>query len=459
MENRPAFFWHWFALNALGVAILPINPDLQPNVAHQFSVAEPDLTVTLPEHQDLIRAAGMSAERIIAPDRDPPLCRAGVDRNHGGPDDPCACCSPQAQPANPSAAFLQQLLHRAGTLVHQPRGRRVDEGGAGGDPHAAPPVPHECPCLLCPRSGSAQEHARSPGQVSCGSWWATVAESGATIVHYLGVMPAILLKLPQEPAERAHQIRFGFGAGVDPRHQIAFEERFGFALIEAWAMTETGGGAVTTTAAGHRHVGERCIGYPAPAMDYRIVADDGADAPDGQPGELLVRAKGDQPRHGFFTTYLKDPEATDQAWAGGWFHTGDVVRRGADGALYFVDRKKNIVRRSGENIAVVEVEGVLQNLMMSQASRSHRGRMRSEARKCSPWSGSMRACLISERWRPRQKSWPAPVPSSSPTTRFLATSPSWSIFQPLRLRNSSGLRSGGSPSQPCKIPRRLMCGP
>jgi acyl-CoA synthetase (AMP-forming)/AMP-acid ligase II len=74
-----------------------------------------------------------------------------------------------------------------------------------------------------------------------------------------------------------------------------------------------------------------------------------------------VRARGAEPRRGFFSNYLKDEAATSAAWAGGWFHTGDVVR--SDGiSLFFVDRKKNIVRRSGENIAVVEVEGVLDSL-------------------------------------------------------------------------------------------------
>ncbi|MET0531707.1 MAG: AMP-binding protein [Microvirga sp.] len=364
IENRPAFFWHWFALNALGVAILPINPDLQPDdLAHQFSVAEPDLIVSLSEHHDLIRAAGMSEERIITPDMAPPPCSVGVDRKHGEQHDPCALLFTSGTTGKPKCCVLSNsyFIELARWYINQ--------GGAAVMREAQEVILTPLPlfhmnALACSALGAVllrstlvpidRFHARS--------WWKTVAESGATIVHYLGVMPAILLKLPREPAERAHHIRFGFGAGVDPRHQVAFEERFGFPLIEAWAMTETGGGAVTTTAGGDRHVGERCIGYPAPSMEYRIVADDGADAPEGQPGELLVRAKGDEPRHGFFTAYLKDPEATNQAWAGGWYHTGDVVRRGPDGALYFVDRKKNIVRRSGENIAVVEVEGVLQNL-------------------------------------------------------------------------------------------------
>ena len=83
------------------------------------------------------------------------------------------------------------------------------------------------------------------------------------------------------------------------------------------------------------------------------------DVPTGEPGELLVRAAGADPSCGFFSEYLKDEAATAEAWEAGWFHTGDLVRADADGNLYFVDRKKNVIRRSGENISAVEVESVL----------------------------------------------------------------------------------------------------
>jgi crotonobetaine/carnitine-CoA ligase len=76
-------------------------------------------------------------------------------------------------------------------------------------------------------------------------------------------------------------------------------------------------------------------------------------------GELLVRCAGPDPRRGFFSGYLKNPEATEEAWRGGWFHSGDVVRQLPDGMLVFVDRKKNIIRRAGENIAAAEIEAVL----------------------------------------------------------------------------------------------------
>jgi len=103
-------------------------------------------------------------------------------------------------------------------------------------------------------------------------------------------------------------------------------------------------------------------------MQYRLVNEQGADAAVDEPGELWVRSAGPDPRRWFFTEYLKDEEATAEAWAQGWFHTGDVVRKDAAGYLYFVDRKKNVIRRSGENIAAVEVESVLNRHPLVRAS-------------------------------------------------------------------------------------------
>ena len=108
-----------------------------------------------------------------------------------------------------------------------------------------------------------------------------------------------------------------------------------------------------------RHVGTSCFGRPEAFVEVRLVDDEGRDVEEGVPGELLVRSSGPDPRRYFFSGYLKDEDATREAWADGWFHTGDLVRRDADGNFFFVDRKKNVIRRSGENISAVEVESVL----------------------------------------------------------------------------------------------------
>ena len=105
-------------------------------------------------------------------------------------------------------------------------------------------------------------------------------------------------------------------------------------------------------------MGSSCIGKPTDNIEVKLIDEEGSEVAEGKPGELLVRAAGENSRKGFFTAYLKNPEATVEAWEGDWLHTGDVVREGQDGQLYFVDRRKNVIRRSGENISALEVEAV-----------------------------------------------------------------------------------------------------
>jgi acyl-coenzyme A synthetase/AMP-(fatty) acid ligase len=94
-------------------------------------------------------------------------------------------------------------------------------------------------------------------------------------------------------------------------------------------------------------------------VEYQLVDEHKQPVARGEDGELRVRAAGANPRRGFFSGYLKNPEATAEAWQDGWLNTGDVVREGPDGSLYFVDRRKNVIRRSGENISALEVEAAL----------------------------------------------------------------------------------------------------
>jgi acyl-CoA synthetase (AMP-forming)/AMP-acid ligase II len=94
-------------------------------------------------------------------------------------------------------------------------------------------------------------------------------------------------------------------------------------------------------------------------IQYRLVDENNEDVPPGEPGELLVRRAGREPRFGFFREYLKDPEATATAWQDGYFHTGDIVQVDAGGDFHFIDRRKNLIRRSGENISAAEVESVM----------------------------------------------------------------------------------------------------
>lgn len=103
----------------------------------------------------------------------------------------------------------------------------------------------------------------------------------------------------------------------------------------------------------------RAMGRPRADLEVRVVDEADREVAPGTPGELTIRHSAAAPRKGFFSGYLNKEEATAEAWRGGWFHTGDTVTQDASGMVYFVDRKKNIIRRAGENIAAAEVENCL----------------------------------------------------------------------------------------------------
>jgi acyl-CoA synthetase (AMP-forming)/AMP-acid ligase II len=368
LENRPGFFTHWLALNALGISIVPIPAEMRPaEWMYLITHSEMSLAVVLPGLEAGLRAAAAEANvqletirpeaagRIPAARTPPRRAREPVDRSSE-----CA------------------LLYTSGT-TGRPKGCRLSNGyfrGAGewylglghlaelhlDDERIITPLPLSHMNAL---AFSAMAAILSGGclvqldRFHPSTWWQSVRESRATVAHYLGVMPALLLGAPPSEQDRAHHIRFGFGAGVDPQHHAAFEERFGFPLLEAWAMTETGAAACIMAHREPRHVGTRCFGRAEAFVEARVVDQRGLDVGIDMPGELLVRAAGGEPRRDFFLGYLKDDEATEEAWAGGWFHTGDVVRRSEVGDFHFIDRRKNVIRRSGENISAVEVESVL----------------------------------------------------------------------------------------------------
>lgn len=369
LENRPAFFLHWFALNALGVSVVPINPDYRASeTAYLLEHSEAVAAVVVRERAAQIESAIQAAGLRIPVVEEAVVVEGGLPRL-SGPMEPtarrgrpaeCALLYTSGTTGKPKGCVLSNDYYiRAGARYANRGGHvKIDRGKT----RVLTPLPlfH-----MNAMAGSTMGMVVSGGCViqldrfHPRTWWSDVAATQATGVHYLGVMPAILLRLPPVAEERDHCVRYGTGANVEPEHHAPFEARFGFPLIEGWAMTETGSGGVISADREPRHIGTRCFGKADPQIEVRLVDDQGRDAPDGEPGELLVRRAGADPRQGFFSGYLKDEAATAAGWAGGWWHSGDMVRRGPDGSLHFVDRKKNVIRRGGENISALEVETVL----------------------------------------------------------------------------------------------------
>jgi crotonobetaine/carnitine-CoA ligase len=171
-----------------------------------------------------------------------------------------------------------------------------------------------------------------------------------TSFNLIGAMLGILHARPPSPAERAHRARVACVAPVPASIHRECEERFGVLLLDGYGLTETTPG---NTYNPYEAARRGSSGKPAPYIELRVVGPDGESLRPGEPGEILVRATEPDVLMG---GYYKDPEATQQALRGGWFHTGDRGYLDEDGYLYFIDRLKDVIRRRGENISPVEIE-------------------------------------------------------------------------------------------------------
>lgn len=376
LQNRLEFFVHWLALNALGCSVVPINDEMAADEqAYIIDHSEAILLVYLADlgsSVEPLRALLSDQLRYLPLAQDTPQIPIPTAQASGeaiSVHSECALLYTSGSTGKPKGCILSNEYY---LLSGQ---RYVDLGGLctlqeGAERLITPlPLVHmnamACSTVAMILIGGCivQLDRFHPS-----SWWQSVRESRATVAHYLGVMPAMLLNAAPGDDDFSGQIKFAFGAGVNPRHHAAFEQRFGFPLIEAWGMTETGNYGAIIAIKEPRHIGTCCFGEPPEHLDFKLVDEQNQSVPVGNPGELLIRHRGDNRTKGFFDGYLKNPLATDEAWEDGWFHTGDVVRQDSDGTMCFVDRRKNVIRRSGENISALEVEAALsENPCIAQA--------------------------------------------------------------------------------------------
>lgn len=187
---------------------------------------------------------------------------------------------------------------------------------------------------------------------SASGYWTSMREVNATVIYLLGAMVPFLLAQPVSASERDHRVRTGLGPGVPEKAAEVFLERTGVLMLEGYGATETNLVIASSADSPRRGV----MGWLCPGFDARVVDEQDNPVPDGQAGELVVRA--DEP-FAFSSGYLKQVEKTVEAWRNLWFHTGDRVVRDADGAFRFIDRIKDAIRWRGENISSWEVEQVL----------------------------------------------------------------------------------------------------
>ena len=181
---------------------------------------------------------------------------------------------------------------------------------------------------------------------SASRFWDDTRRYGCTTFNALGAMMPILMKQPERDNDRDNPVREVFSAACPASVWEAFENRFDVHIFEFYGAVDGGGFATANLAARVGSIGK-------PTAEYRLVGDDGSEVPVGEPGELQWKIDRPDVRR---VEYYKNEKASNEKVAGGWLHTGDMVRADADGYLYFVDRKTESLRRRGENISSYEVE-------------------------------------------------------------------------------------------------------
>jgi acyl-CoA synthetase (AMP-forming)/AMP-acid ligase II len=164
----------------------------------------------------------------------------------------------------------------------------------------------------------------------------------------------LLLGAEPRAADSAHRLRaMTFALPLTDQEISAFAERFRVALTMLWGLTETCcGGTMMPLGFGARP-GEQHIGPAMAGWDAAVVDPDFEALGDDELGELVVRSPG------VMRGYYRDPEATAQTLRDGWVRTGDLGRRDAYGYFHFVDRMKDMLKPSGENVAASEIEAVI----------------------------------------------------------------------------------------------------
>jgi len=365
LPNCAHFVFTWYACSLLGAAVVPVNfnlqgflldalvadADVQGLVVHERQLAalqtlQPELSARIPwvavVGDDVSgslagmmhpRAFGFEALRVDGGD-DPEIegdfRRIQVISYTSGTTGPAkGVMIPNAQCFSSACTFMKMTAMTADDVLYAPL-----------------PLFHG----LSSRMGVVPAlvlgaHVHLDERFTASGYWERATACGATLGLVVHAVAPLMKAQPPSVWDRAHKVRAIFNCA----HDVEFEQRFGVRMVRGFSMTETS--FLICTAYPERRVGS--IGREHEDWELRLVDDNDMPVPPGSAGELIAR-----PRRPYIWMqgYLNKPQVTLEAWRNLWFHTGDMLRQDEDGYYYFVDRKKDRIRRRGENVSSADLE-------------------------------------------------------------------------------------------------------
>ena len=371
MPNAIEYLYCWFGLSELGAISVPINTAYRRDeTAYILNNAEAVALVTDPS---LAEVAGAAAD--LAPGIRHRILRGDDPVGDGWTSftEAFARAAPLADRPEVSPDDVSMLVYTSGTTGN-PKGvmvtHRMYAAAGQGFKHWTQATPNDRFFTCLPFYHANIQYYSTMGALASGAtlvivdrfsasrFWGQVREAQATVVNFIGMMMPVLAKNEPQPNDADNTVRLFYGSpSFPPEFLEEFQQRFATDIIVGFGMTETCYGTIEAIREDRRSGSSgRARQHPDPRFENAIRI---ADAETGQHvgpntvGEITIHNPAVMPG------YWRNEEQNRETLRDGWLYTGDLGWLDDDGFLYFVDRKKDIIRRRGENISSQEVENVI----------------------------------------------------------------------------------------------------
>jgi crotonobetaine/carnitine-CoA ligase len=372
LDNCPEFIWAYFGLLFIGAGAVPVNT-AQRGATLRHILGDSGVTAIIVDNG--LRDA-LQAVRADCPRLERAVVVGGGAGNGIDWDVDRLMSAPDAEPATDVADAMSgaAMLYTSGT-TGPPKGvvtTRYDASPIGvllgaigvqpGETMYTPLPLFHGNSLFVSMTGSIILDARfALGERFSGSrFFDECRRYDAVECNTLGGMISILLKQPERPDDTDNPVRVVLSAGCPPDRWEAFQRRFDVRIVEWFGMVDAPGILMNTEG----RVGS--MGKPVAGVEFAVVDDQGEPVGPGRVGELTFRHP-----EGQLTHYHGLPEATEAAYRDGWFRTGDLASYDEDGFFYYQGRKKESIRRLGENISAWEIETVVNGNPQVHESAAH----------------------------------------------------------------------------------------
>ena len=371
MANSIEFLVAWFALAKIGAVMVPINTALKGNLL-KYQIDSSDSSVVVIDSDLIDRVVFIQEEikkvktLIIVPDHEGKGTGLGsgiatknfVHLYDASPETPVSnvhFADPMAilytsGTTGPSKGALLSHAHYYFIAAQANQYMRYDENSIL---YSCLPLFHANASAMSALGAVLAEATYAMGKrFSLTTFWDEIRSYKATHTNVLGSIFPLLWRQPPKGDDAKNPLKVMNTAPLIPEFE-EFEKRFDLKLVTMFGTTETG--IVIVSPFGEKIKKGSC-GKALKSYDVRIFDDYDVECGPGVTGEIVVRGR--EP-YSQMDCYYKMPEATVKAFKNLWYHTGDFGYKDEDGHFFFVDRKKDALRRRGENISSFEVEGVI----------------------------------------------------------------------------------------------------